>query len=147
MEADTSGAPTARRQATPRPFPSRVEGLCPRLAWLPFPENQFLARFLLTYRRGAPQSPCCGKPRRMKATFHLFPGDLAGDIHAAEESTEVPSKSHKHHGDRLDGQPITGQNSFLSPLRPYVDEANYPDQQAGCPTENQMQQKDAFESL
>src|SRR6266700_1640811 len=131
-------APTARRQATPRPFPSRAEGLCPRLAWLPFPENQFLARFLLTYRRGAPQSPCCGKPRRMKATFHLFPGDLAGDIHAAEESPEVPSKSQKHHPDRLDGQAITGQNSSLLPLRPSVDETNYPDLQACSTTEHQV---------
>ncbi len=74
----------------------------------------------------------------MKATFHLFPGDLAGDIHAAEESTEVPSKSHKHHPDRLDGQAITGQNSSLLPLRPYVDDTSYPDQQAGSTPEHQV---------
>ncbi len=74
-------------------------------------------------------------------------GDLARSIHSAEESSEVARQCHKRNRDRLDGQAVTGQNSFVAAPRSQVDKEHYPDQQAGSAPQDQVQQENAFEPL
>jgi hypothetical protein len=79
------------RQANPFPCPFRVEGLCQRFGGLLFRENLLLAHLLLNLRLGGREN-IRGEQNRFRsetALLHL-PDDLAGDIHTAEESAEVP---------------------------------------------------------
>src|SRR5713226_2792898 len=84
--------------------------------------------------------------RSETALLHL-PDDLAGHIHTAEESAEVPCQGHKRNPDGFDGQAITGQFPSKLAVCSHVDEPNYPDQQARSTAKYKMQQEDALEPL
>src|SRR6266852_41609 len=83
----------------------------------------------------------------MEAAFNFLLGDLAGDIHTAQESTEVPGQRYQRNAGRLDRQSVTGQSSSDLALRSNVDDTDYPDQQAGSTAKYQVHQEDPFEPL
>ena len=56
----------------------------------------------------------------------------------------MPCYGHKYNSDRLDGQAVSGQNSSELALCSQVDEKDYPDQQAGSPTEYEVHQEDTL---
>ncbi len=72
----------------------------------------------------------CRTPTGAKAANSTNPvlDRLAEKIYTAEESAKVPGQSYKCNSDRLDGQAITGQNSFVPALCSQMDEKDYPDQ-------------------
>jgi len=78
----------------------------------------------------------------------LYLGDpLAGNVHTAEESTQVTGENHKCDCGRLDGQSVTGQKSSMLALCPNMDETHRPDQHTRNAAEQQMHQEDALEPL
>lgn len=112
------------------------------------------ARLPFRFQGAESDPPLTGQPfREILASRVLLRGlsliarVLARPVDTAEESAEVACDGYDRNRHHFDRQAVSGQNSALRSFCSLVDPPNGADQEAGDASEDQVQQKHAFQAL